>query len=145
MAIPLLAPLAPLIPLVKVLALGSIKFVALGLGASIIPVQTANILVGMSSTTPLKHAEFRHKKGYLSEKEITKAREVFGELNTSISDPDLFLSRAESREFLVLVMKETANGMKQSIVSLPSKIVSTFKTAGSWISRTLSDKSGSES
>jgi len=135
LAIPLLAPFAPFVPVLKVLALGSIKFVALGVGASILPVQTANFLVGMSSSTPLKHAEFRYRKGYLSELEINEARAVFNRVNQSITDPEQYLSRKESRAFLIEVMKETLNGMKQSVVSLPGKVVSMVRAISRWFSR----------
>ncbi len=61
MALPLFAPLAPLLPVFKVLALGSVKFIGVGIGAAFAPVLTANFLVGMSAGTPLKYAQFRHK------------------------------------------------------------------------------------
>lgn len=138
MAIPLLAPLVPFVPVLKVIALGSIKFVALGIGASILPIQTANFLVGMSSSTPLKHAEFRYKKGYLSEKEIEAARSVFAEMNESITNPEKYLSRKESRTFLLGVMKETSMGMKQSIVSLPGKVITLCRSMTAWFSKVLS-------
>lgn len=135
MAIPLLAPLVPFVPVLKVLALGSIKFVALAVGASVVPVRTANFLVGMSSSTPLKHAEFRYQQGHISEEEIERARAVFQALNESITNPDLFLSRAEARAFLVSIMKDTWVGMKQSVVSLPSRIATAVQDAISWVSK----------
>lgn len=141
MAIPLLAPLAPFVPVLKVVALGSVKFVALGIGASILPVQTANFLVGMSSSTPLKHAEFRYKKGYLNDEEIADARAVFARLNESISNPEQYLSRSESRTFLFEVMRETWQGMKQSVVSLPGKIVAFCQAIAGWF-KPKSEKSG---
>jgi hypothetical protein len=140
MAIPLLAPLVPFVPVLKVLALGSIKFVALAVGASVVPVHTANFLVGMSSNTPLKHAEFRYQKGHISKAEIDRARAVFQALNESITNPDLFLSRVEARAFLISIMKDTWLGMKQSVVSLPSRIAIAVQDAISWVSSLVGAK-----
>ena len=135
MAIPLLAPFAPFIPVFKIVALGSIKFVALAIGASIMPVQTANFLVGMSSTTPLKHAEFRYSKGHISEADIKQARAVFKALNESISNPDQYLSRTEARAFLVSIMQETWSTMKQSVISLPGRVFNLVQSATRWLGK----------
>lgn len=120
MAVPLLAPLAPLLPVVKVLALGSVKFVGIGIGAAVAPVITANFLVGLSAGTPLKYAKFRHKKGRFSEEQLQVIESANRLVQDSIDNQQEHLSRAEAREFLKEVLTSTVGGMKNSILSMPS-------------------------
>ncbi len=120
MAVPLLAPLAPLLPVFKVLALGSVKFVGIGIGAAVAPVLTANFLVGLSAGTPLKYAKFRHKKGLFSEEQLQVIERANQLVQESLDNQHDHLSRAEAREFLKEVLTSTVGGMKNSIVSMPS-------------------------
>ncbi len=131
MTLPLLAPF---VPVLKVLALGSVKFIVLGIGAGFIPVRTANFLVGMSASTPLKYAEFRFAKGYLSEREIEEIRAVFDSLTESVLNPERFLSKRDAREFLISVLAETLNNMKDSVLALPSQIAMVSQSVGRDIS-----------
>jgi len=123
MAVPFLAPLIWLLPLIKILALGSIKFVGVGLGAAIAPVTTANFLVNMSSGTPFKYAKFRHKKGDLTDEQLAIIKEANQLISDSVNDKEQSMSRPEAREFLKEMLVGTIAGMKQSIVSLSSAVV----------------------
>jgi len=120
MAVPLLAPLAPLLPVVKVLALGSVKFVGIGIGAAVAPVMTANFIVGLSAGTPLKYAKFRHRKGLFSEAQLEVIEHANRLVQDSLENQDEHLSRAEAREFLKEVLTGTLGGMKNSVLSMPS-------------------------
>lgn len=122
MALPFLGPLVPLVPVIKVLALGSVKFIGVGIGAAVAPVLTANFLVGLSAGTPLKYAQFRHRKGLFSEADLKLIEDANNLVSESISIEENHLSRSEAREFLKEVLIGTAAGMKDSIVSLPSRI-----------------------
>ncbi len=123
MAIPLLAPLAPLMPAIKVLALGSIKFIVVGIGAAVAPVLTANFLVGLAAGTPLKYARFRHKKGLFTQQEIDTIEAANRLVHESISDKEAHLNRTEAREFLKEVLLGTVDGMKQSLLSVPGQLM----------------------
>lgn len=120
MAVPLLAPFAPIIPVVKVLALGSVKFVGIGIGAAVAPVMTANFLVGLSAGTPLKYAKFRHSKGLFSAAQLEAIENANRLVQDSLDNKDEHLSRAEAREFLKEVLTSTVSGMKNSVLSMPS-------------------------
>lgn len=122
MAAPFLAPVAPLVPVFKVLALGSVKFVGVGIGAAVAPVTTANFLVGLSAGTPLKYAKFRHEKGHFNSEELDLISRANILVADSISSPDQHLSRAEAREFLKEVLIGTIVGMKQSVLSIPARL-----------------------
>lgn len=122
MALPFLGPLVPLIPVIKMLALGSVKFIGVGIGALIAPVLTANFLVGLSAGTPLKYAKFRQRKGLFSEADLKLIEDANNLVAESIANEEHHLSRSDAREFLKEVLVTTAAGMKDSIVSLPSRI-----------------------
>ena len=122
MALPLLAPLAPLIPVLKVLALGRIKFIGVGIGAAVAPVLTANFLVGLSAGTPLKYAQFRHRKGLFTDEQLTVIDNANQLVKQSLDNKSQHLSRGEAREFLKEVLLGTVDGMKQSILSVPTQL-----------------------
>lgn len=122
MAIPLLAPLAPLLPVFKVLALGSVKFIGVGIGAAVAPVLTANFLVGLSAGTPLKYARFRHGKGLFSDEQLAIIKSANALVEESIVDRSKHLTRGEAREFLKEVLLGTVDGMKKSIFSVPAQL-----------------------
>jgi len=123
MAAPLFAPLAPLKPVLKVVALGSVKFIFVGVGAAIAPVLTANFLVGMSAGTPLKYAKYRHKKGLFSAQQMDTIEAASQLVQDSITDKQQHLTRSEAREFLKEVLLSTLTGMKTSIVSVPGQFM----------------------
>lgn len=127
MAAPFLAPVASLVPVLKVLALGSIKFVGVGIGAAVAPVTTANFLVGLSSGTPLKYATFCHQKGHFTDEQMELIISANQLVESSLNDPDQHLSRNEAREFLKDILVSTVVGMKQSIVSIPARLVRFYK------------------
>ena len=122
MALPILGPLVPLIPVVKVLALGSLKFVGIGIGAAVAPVMTANFLVNLSAGTPLKYVKFRHRKGHFSQADLKLVESANKLVNDSILNEENHLTRAEAREFLKEVLTGTLIGMKETVISLPSRI-----------------------
>ena len=134
MAVPLLAPFAPLLPVFKVLALGSVKFIVVGIGAAVAPVITANFLVGLSAGTPLKYAQFRHRKGRFSEEQLAVIESANQLVQNSIDNEDEHLDRAEARQFLREVLTGTLIGMKTSILSMPSL----FSRFGRQLLQTLS-------
>ena len=127
MAVPLLAPFAPLVPVIKVLALGSVKFVGIGIGAAVAPVMTANFLVGLSAGTPLRYARFRHRKGLLSNEQLETVERANQMVQDSIDNQHEHLSRAEAREFLKEVLTGTVSGMKKGFLSVPSLFVRFYK------------------
>ena len=127
MAVPLLAPFAPLVPVIKVLALGSVKFVGNGIGAAVAPVMTANFLVGLSAGTPLRYARFRHRKGLLSNEQLETVERANQMVQDSIDNQHEHLSRAEAREFLKEVLAGTVSGMRNSILSVPSLLTRLYK------------------
>lgn len=129
--------LPPLLSVLKILALGSVKFIILGVGACILPVHTANFLVSLSASTPLKYAEFRFRHGALTEEEIVQLRSAFAILNQSITDPNYYLSRSESRAFLWETMKQTVYGMKQSTRLLYRTVTVRFRWCSRYLSRRL--------
>lgn len=122
MAAAFLAPMAPLVPVFKVLALGSVKFIGVGIGAAVAPVTTANFLVGLSAGTPLKYAKFRHSKGHFSSEQLELINSANKLVEASISDSDQHLTRSEAREFLKEVLVGTVVAMKQSVVSIPGRV-----------------------
>lgn len=132
MALPFLGPLVSLLPVFKVLALGSVKFIGVAIGAAVAPVLTANFLVGLSAGTPLKYARFRHHKGLFSDAELTLIENANDLINQSITNEASHLSRSEAREFLKGVLTETALGMKDSIVRLPSRIALLCRRMLTW-------------
>lgn len=127
MAVPLLAPFAPLVPVIKVLALGSVKFVGIGVGAAVAPVMTAHFLVGLSAGTPLRYARFRHRKGLLSNEQLETVERANQMVQDSIDNQHEHLSRAEAREFLKEVLAGTVSGMRNSILSVPSLLTRLYK------------------
>jgi len=126
MALPLLAPLAWLLPIVKIMALGSVKFIAVGVGAAIAPVTTANMLVSMSSGTPLKYAKYRTNKGHFSEEQLSTIRQANQIILNSIENESEKMTRSDAREFLKEVLFTTFAGMKESLVSIPKSIEKFF-------------------
>jgi len=127
MAVPLLAPLVTLLPLFKILALGSLKFVGVGIGAAVAPVLTANFLVGLSSGTPLKYAQFRYKKGRFTEEQMHIIESANQLIADSLGNAEEHLSRAEAREFLKAVLLGTVSSMKEGFLSVPAVLVRSFK------------------
>lgn len=123
MAAPLLAPLASLLPVVKILALGSLKFVGVGIGAAVAPVVTANFLVGLSAETPLNYAKFRQQKGHFSLEELARIEEANALIANSINIPSQHLTRGEAQEFLKGVLLNTLVAMKLSITSMPARML----------------------
>lgn len=140
MALPFLAPLAPLIPVFKVLALGSLKFVGLGIGAAVAPVLTANFLVGMSAGTPLKYAKFRHEQGLLSPEDLEVIKQANQLVQDSLNDSSQHLDRAQARGFLKEIMIGTAAGMKETVVSIPAKMAAFTQRVIEFSKRTLGSK-----
>lgn len=138
MAAPLFAPLVKLLPLLKILALGSVKFIGVGIGAAIAPVLTANFLVGLSSGTPFKYAKFRHRKGRFTAEQMAVIEDANQLIQNSIADTDESLTRAEAREFLKEVLIGTAVGMKKSVLSMPSLLGRFFNRAVTIISKPFS-------
>lgn len=130
-------PIPLFLPVVKVIALGSVKFIILGIGACLLPVHTANFLVGMSASTPMKYAEFRFRNGTFTQEEIEQLRSAFAILNHSITDPNHHLSRSESRAFLWEVMKQTLQGMRQNVRLLYRAITRKSRRCSRYLSRRL--------
>jgi len=135
MALPLLAPLAWLLPLIKILALGSIKFVAVGIGEAVAPVLTANLLVNMSSGTPLKYAKFRCSRGHFTKEQLAVIEQANQIITNSIDNVDERLNRSEARAFLKEVLLLTLAGMKESIVSIPGSIAHFYNRLKGFITK----------
>jgi len=127
MAAPLLAPFASLLPVVKILALGSLKFVGIGIGAAIAPILTANFLVSLSAGTPLKYAKFRHQQGHFSAEDMASIEKANALIIDSIEEPGQHLSRTEAQEFLKHILMTTLTGMKLSVLSIPTRVTQMTK------------------
>ncbi len=140
MAAPLLAPLASLLPVIKILALGSLKFVGVGIGAAVAPVKTANFLVGMSAGTPLKYAQFRQQNGYFSVADLELIERANSLIAGSIKNTDEHMSREDARAFLKNVLISTFVGMKESVMSIPSRIVRMTRLGIDWCKNTFSSR-----
>lgn len=140
MAVPLFAPLVALKPIIKVLALGSIKFIAIGIGAAVAPVVTANFLVGLSAGTPLKYARFRHKKGLLTAEELETVKAANQLIQTSIENKEQHLNRSEAREFLKEVLLNTASTMKNSVTSIPAQLLGFGRLLKTFITKPFTSK-----
>jgi len=138
MAVPLLAPLVSLLPLLKILALGSVKFVGVGIGAAVAPVTTANFLVGLSSGTPLKYAKFRHQRGRFSEEQMELVERANQLITDSIANEEERLTRSEAREFLKEVLIGTVSGMKQTVLSAPATLLRASKQMMAFITKPFS-------
>ena len=138
MAVPLLAPFAPLVPVLKVLALGSVKFVGVGIGAAVAPVMTANFLVGLSAGTPLRYARYRHRKGLFSNEELETVERANQVVQDSIDNQHEHLSRAQAREFLKEVLAGTVTGMKNSMLSIPSLFARAYKLISALLKKPFS-------
>lgn len=141
MPLPLIAPFAPLLPVLKVLALGSVKFIGVGIGAAVAPVLTANFLVGLSAGTPLKYAKFRHTKGLFSDEQLAMIKQANELIEHSLTDQDKHLNRSEAREFLKEVLLGTVDGMKKSIVSVPGQLARLGKQLYALCARPFADRS----
>lgn len=122
MALPLLAPLVWLLPLIKIILLGSVKFIVVGIGAAFAPVTTANFLVSMSSGTPLKYAKFRYAKGDFSKEQLTVVEQANLLIANSIDNEDEHLTPGDARQFLKEVLIGTLVGIKEPIVAIPGSI-----------------------
>ncbi len=140
MAAPLLLPFASLVPVLKVVALGSVKFIGIGIGAAVAPVATANFLVGLSAGTPLKYAKFCHQKGRFSDEEMDVIARANVLVESSIKDSDMHLSRDEAREFLKQILITTLAGMKQSIRSIPARLARLFGIIKAFCKRAFSSR-----
>jgi hypothetical protein len=122
MAVPLFAPFVALKPIIKVLAVGSIKFVVVGVGAAVAPVVTANFLVGLAAGTPLKYAQFRHRKGRFTSQQLDTIESANQLVQSSIKDKNEHLSRKEAREFLKEILLSTVDNMKTNLFSVPGHL-----------------------
>ncbi len=140
MALPLLAPFVSLLPLIKILALGSIKFIGVGIGAAVAPVTTANFLVGLSSGTPLKYAQYRHRRGRFTQEQMEIVERANQMITASIDNKEERLTSSEAREFLKEVLIGTLSGMKQSIVSIPATIIRFSKQSLAAITKLFSSR-----
>lgn len=132
MAVPLLAPLASLLPVLKILALGSLKFVGVGIGAAVAPVKTANFLVGMSAGTPLKYAQFRHQKGHFGAADLELIEKANTLISESIENSDQHMNRQDAQEFLKSVLISTIAGMREGVTSMPSRIARMTQKVIDW-------------
>lgn len=138
MAAPLLAPFVSLLPVFKILALGSLKFVGVAIGAAVAPVMTANFLVGLSAGTPLKYAKFRQQKGLFSAEDLALIEQANALISDSITDPEQHLSRGDAQEFLKSILLSTLVGMKQSVTSIPSRMLQATKMLTDMFKKTFS-------
>jgi len=108
MALPLLAPLAWLLPFIKIIALGSVKFVGVGLGAA---------------------------EGHFTDEQLALIERANQIVADSIETKEEHLTRKEAREFLKEVLVSTLAGMKQSVIALPGSLVRSFKQFREFISK----------
>lgn len=140
MAAPFLAPIASLVPVLKVLALGSVKFIGVGIGAAVAPVKTANFLVSLSAGTPLKYAKFRHSKKHFSDEQLALIENANQLVESSINDPEQHLTRGEARDFLKEVLVGTIIAMKQSVVSIPARLAQITRLLIAFVKKSVHSK-----
>ena len=111
----------PLLPVLKLMALGSIKIIVLGLGALIVPVFTVRMVLGGTGESVRMAVEWMIDHQQLEQVEA----DAF--LSTLNKVQQANYTRAQARGLLFAKIKKTAGGTVTSIKSLWSWMLGLFK------------------
>lgn len=111
----------PFVPVLKLLALGSIKFILIFVGALIAPKFTLRFLLGGAAGIALPVAKWLHSNQNMDTRELEHVEHAFEILNTTE------YSAADARDILFGLTKHTASQMKTAVLLVPARTVRFFK------------------
>jgi len=111
----------PLLPVLKLIALGSIKIVVLGIGALIVPVFTVRMVVGGTGESVRLATQWMIEHDQISQEEA----DTFLASLTKVQQADY--SRSQARGLLFAMIKKTALGTVNSIKNTWFWMVGLFK------------------
>ncbi len=107
----------PIAPVLKLIALGSLKIIFLGLGALIVPIFTVRLVVGGTGESVRMATYWMIEHGQLEEEEAEAFFKTLGKVQQAE------FTRSQARGLLFAKIKKTATGTLNG-----------FKTMGHWIS-----------
>lgn len=111
----------PIIPVLKLIALGSIKIVLLGVGALFVPVFTARLVVGGTGESIKLAANWLLQHGKLSATET----EDFLRLLKKVRETEL--EKAQARGLLMAMMRKTIESMGAGVKYMLAMITGFFR------------------
>ena len=111
----------PIVPLLKLIALGSIKIIFLGLGALIVPVLTVRLVVGGTGESIRLATQWMVDHGKMEQAEA----DTFLASLTKVQQADY--TRAQARGLLFVKIKKTCMGTLTAMKSFSSWVISLFK------------------
>ena len=120
MAFPLIIPI---LPLLKVIALGSIKFIFIGVGAAFFPAFTLKFILGGAIGMVAPVIRWHAQQG------MDDIEETLGDLDIVINHP---YTKEEARAILLGMLKSTLVGMWQSTLDVLKAIVRLIQRAFNW-------------
>jgi len=106
----------PLLPVLKLIALGSIKIIVLGIGAVLVPVLTVRMVVGGTGESVRLATQWMVKHGQMAQEDADSF------LATLTRVQEAKYTRAQARGLLFAKIRKTTYGT-----------VNGFKRLGSWI------------
>lgn len=113
----------PLLPILKLIALGSIKIVLLGIGALVVPVFTVRMVVGGTGESVRLATQWMVDHDQMEQQEA----EVFLKSLSKVQSSDF--TRSQARGLLFAMIRKTATGT-----------VTSFKSAWQWMVGLFSNK-----
>lgn len=111
----------PLVPVLKLLALGSIKIILLGVGALFFPVLTVRLIVGGTGESVKLAANWMQQHDKLSAAET----EQFLQLLQKVQDAEL--EKSQARGLIMAMIGKTFSSMGNSIRNMLSWITGLFR------------------
>lgn len=112
----------------KLLLLGMIKFIFLGLGGTIAPVMTVNMIEKMYSGGVKLFASYLLSIDRITDQQHSIFLAACGPLFSVIEDKSQYLSRPEARRHLFLSIKKTIYSIPGALVALKDNIVEGVKS-----------------
>lgn len=111
----------PVIPVLKLIALGSLKLVFLGLGALLVPVFTVRLVVGGTGESVRMATQWMIEHGQLEQEEA----DVFLKTLGKVQQADF--TRSQARGLLFAKIKKTATGTLSGFKTIWNWTLSLFK------------------
>jgi len=112
----------PLLPVLKLIALGSVKIVVLGIGALIVPVFTVRAVVGGTGESIRLATQWMIDHDQLSQQEA----DTFLQSLTRVQQATY--TRSQARGLLFAMIKKTATGTLSSIRNMWQWMLGLFKS-----------------
>jgi len=112
----------PIVPILKLIALSSIKIVALGIGALVIPVWTVRLVIGGTGESVRFATNWMVEEGKLPSSEANEFLQSLDKIQ-SVS-----MTRKQARHLLFSMIKKSLTGMAKSIGSLWGRVVRALKS-----------------